>query len=552
MKKLIALLLALVMILSLAACGGDKPAETKPQENKPGQTDPAPTQPADAVKDYASMEFTQYGNAKITILGAEFIKDDYDEDVLRIYYDYTNTSDTACYQYPALALDFMSITQDGEKCDHVNFGILDECAVPEDLNYDSPVQPGLTSRQTMLIECDPNGGIVEVSCYIMIGNWVYEEDKVECLTFQIDPMNLPGVPEPLELAPIMNPTYAAGLPTSGTNENGHISIDGMELTVGDAGENVLRVNLTVTNNGDEAMMPMTITHGVEAYQDGFALQWFSTWDLEATEADEAYEEDLYPGETVRCSALFLLRNDHPVEIVIEDLYDELRLGMIGDVKAAMEAIQAALDAQQQAADAAAAAARKALVGTWLQRDSDWEDTYIFHADGTGMLISGPEYPFTYTVRGDVLTLIYDEDDEEEFTISIDGDLLTMIDMWDEELLLDRQTEEPEIAETEAPQETEAPEQESLDVELKDFIIGTWAEHTSGYEETFTFKADGTGVYSYIDGSKWEFTFTYTISGTYVDIRYDDGDIGGFYTEIKDENTILAEINGYGTVELVRE
>ena len=80
-----------------------------------------------------------------------------------------------------------------------------------------------------------------------------------------------------------------------------------------------------------------------------------------------------------------------------------------------------------------------LLGTWLQRDSDWDDTFIFNADGTGVVISGPEYPFTYSVSGDKLTLDYGDDDEEEFTFSVEGDLLTMVDMWDEQLLLDKQT-----------------------------------------------------------------------------------------------------------------
>ena len=429
MKKLVALLLVLAMVLALTACTGG----TKPTDG-PGTADPT-KQP---VKAYASYEFTQFGKARIDILGAEFIKDDYDDDVLRVYYNYTNTSDSACSQYPGISLDFKSITQDGEDIHVDYFSTTDDCAIPEDLNYDCPVQPGLTSRQTMLLPCNPEGGPIEVSCYIMIGSWVYEADKVECLTFQLDPKNLPEVPEPLEMAPILNPTYAAGLPASGTNEKGQISIDGMELTVGDNGENVLRVKLTVTNTSDESEMPVNITNGVEVYQDGLALLWFSTWDLEATEADDAYEEYLAPGETVQCNALFQLRNDHPIEVVIEDLNDDLRLGMIGDIKAAMEAIQAALEAQQQAAEAAAAEARKALVGTWLQRDSDWNDTYIFNADGTGKLISGPEYPFTYAVNGDTLTLTYGEDDEEEFTITVDGNLLTMINKWDEKLLLDKQ------------------------------------------------------------------------------------------------------------------
>ena len=538
-KKVLALLLATLMLISLAGCskpddpvpGTADPAETTKQTTAPAQTDPDPTQPADTDEGYASKEFTQFGNAKITILGAEFIKDDYDDDVLRIYYDYTNTGTSACGQDPS-SLWFKSITQDGKECIKTQFGTNDDCAIPEDLNYDCPVQPGLTSRQTMLIECDPNGGAVEISCYLMIGSWVYEEDTVEYFTFQIDPKNLPAVPAPFEMAPIMNPTYAAGLPTSGTNDNGQISIDGMELTVGDEGENVLRVKLTVTNNSEDATSPMNITNGVEVYQDGLALPWFSTWDLEATAEDEAYEEDLEPGETIQCSALFQLRNDHPVEIVVESLYDDLRLGMIGDIKAAMEAIQAAVDAQQQAADAAAAAARKALVGTWLQRDSDWEDTYIFNADGTGLLISGPEYPFTYSVSGETLTLTYDPEDVEEFTITVDGNLLTMINTWDEELLLDKQTEgapEPSTEQTD-PAEVTKPAEPTL----KELIIGTWEDQETEYKETFTFNADGTGKYGFEDGGYWEYTFTYAwYDGDYVEFTYDDdGSTGGFTVRIE--------------------
>lgn len=531
MKKLLALFLAFAMVLTLAACTGN-PAPTDGPGTAPTGEPTVETEPA--VEAYASYDFTQFGKARIDILGAEFIKDDYDDDVLRIYYNYTNTGDSACARYPGRTLYFKSITQDGKDIHVDYFGALDECAIPEDLNYDSPVQPGLTSRQTMLLPCNPEGGPIEVSCYIMIGSWMYEADKVECLTFRVDPKNLPEVPEPLEMAPIMNPTYAAGLPTSGSNDNGDISIDGMELTVGDAGENVLRVKLTVTNNGDEAEMPVNITNGVEVYQDGLGLLWFSTWDLEATDADEAYEEDLEPGETVQCNALFTLRNDHPVEIVIEDLNDELRLGMIGDVKAAMEAIQAALDAQQQAADAAAAAARKALVGTWLQRDSDWEDTYIFNADGTGKLISGPEYPFTYTVNGDTLMLTYGPDDEEEFTFSVDGDLLTLIDMWDEELLLDKTEDvdtEPATEATTEPEETTEPDNQIV---LADALIGTWINESDG--ETYVFNADGTGYQIYEDVT---YEYTYTIDDDYVEIAYADYDSDAFYIEIDDDTLIIA-------------
>ena len=191
-----------------------------------------------------------------------------------------------------------------------------------------------------------------------------------------------------------------------------------------------------------------------------------------------------------------------------------------------------------------------LLGTWLQRDSDWEDTYIFNADGTGMLISGPEYPFIYTVKGDILTLTYDEDDEEEFTISVDGDLLTMIDKWGEELLLDKQAEEAPEPGNDQPEATEPAEAEIV---LADFLMGTWEDQETEYKETFTFNEDGTGVYSYEDGGHWEYTFTYVVcEDDSVDIYFDDGDTGGFWITVQDENTILITNSAVTDMPLVRK
>lgn len=170
-----------------------------------------------------------------------------------------------------------------------------------------------------------------------------------------------------------------------------------------------------------------------------------------------------------------------------------------------------------------------LLGTWLQRDSDWDDTFIFNADGTGVVISGPEYPFTYDVNGDILTLTYDDGDQEEFTISVNGNLLTMIDQWGDELLLDKQTNEeskPENDQTEAT--------EPAVPTLKELIIGTWEDQETEYKETFTFKEDGTGKYSFEDGGHWEYTFTYAwYDGDYLEFVYDDdGSVGGFTVRIE--------------------
>jgi len=172
-----------------------------------------------------------------------------------------------------------------------------------------------------------------------------------------------------------------------------------------------------------------------------------------------------------------------------------------------------------------------LLGTWLQRDSDWDDTYIFNADGTGVLISGPEYPFTYAVSGNVLTLTYEEDDVEEFTISVDGDLLTMIDEFQYELLLDKQVVQNEVSE-ESEEADISEETETKNPYVKE-ILGTWVDEESGYQETFTFKADGTGMYSYVDGGLCEFPITYDfLRSDYLEFFYEDGSEGGFIIRIE--------------------
>lgn len=169
-----------------------------------------------------------------------------------------------------------------------------------------------------------------------------------------------------------------------------------------------------------------------------------------------------------------------------------------------------------------------LLGTWLERDSDWGNTYIFNDDGTGMLISGPEYPFTYAVSGEVLTLTYDVDDEEEFTISVDGDLLTMVDQFGYELLLDK-----EAVRNEEPEESEEPEVTEPENPYVKEIVATWVDEESGYQETFTFNADGTGMYSCVDGEYYEYPITYNfLRSDYLQFFYEDGSEGGFIIRIE--------------------
>lgn len=555
MKKLIALLLALVMVLGLAACG-KKEAEPAATEAPEDGNNPLAVEstPVEEEPDPWSYQFTQYGNVRIKIVGAEATQNDWGEDLLRIFYDYTNTDDTANGHYPHTALNFLSITQDGKECITYDFQADDETALPEDLNHENYVQPGCTNRNTINILWDPNGGIVKVSCYIMIGGWMYNENDIKPFEFEIDPDNLMGAPEPFVLPAITDPTYTSGMSASGKYDyplDSEISIDGIELTKDYDGKDVLRVKMTVTNNGDEALYPSLICK-TELYQDGVSLPWVNaTWDMDSdmvTDGDIAYEEDLEPGETVECSALFYPRNQNPVEAVIENVNAELCLGTRFDVKPLFEAAVAAEKAASDAAAAAAAAASAAdkaimaeMVGVW-DRTNSWPDHITFNTDGTGVHdMTGDLFPFTYIVTDGVLYLTYDDGEETDYEISVSGnDLVLTNTFYQEEQTFVRAGAEE--ADAEEPEETQAPTEAAAPT-LEELVIGTWQDQETEYKETFTFNKDGTGIYGFEEDGHWEYTFTYTLHDDYLEFTYDDdGSVGGFTVRI--EGDVMYVTNAY--------
>lgn len=181
--------------------------------------------------------------------------------------------------------------------------------------------------------------------------------------------------------------------------------------------------------------------------------------------------------------------------------------------------------------------KTALVGTWVDLTSDWEDTFIFNADGTGTLISGPEYDFTYTISGNTLTLVYAEDDTEEYTATVNGNTLVLTDKFSEEQSFDKSAD---VAETPTEAETEASE-DANEPEINSEIIGTWKENEIGIDETFTFKADGTGEYSCLyDGGTYECTFTYEfVRDDCIEVLYSDGDANTFIISIEGNELSMA-------------
>ena len=62
MKKILAMLLALIMVLGLVACGGNAPETTAPAENDPAASTPETTAPAVSDVEYKIAMITDYGD----------------------------------------------------------------------------------------------------------------------------------------------------------------------------------------------------------------------------------------------------------------------------------------------------------------------------------------------------------------------------------------------------------------------------------------------------------------------------------------------------------
>lgn len=328
MKKLLTLLLMLVLVLALVACGGKGNTGDDDEKN--------PANNGENVEDDAlSFSFSKFGKAKLTIRGAELKQDEYGDDFIRVYYDYLNTGDSTASTAPVYSVN-VEITQGDEELDTDEFTEDDEDHVPEDLFYNYCMYPGTTVRNTLNIYCDVDGGPVEVAMHVMIGSWAYNKDDVEWFKFTLDPKNLMGAPkDEYKIKPIENPTYTKNMPKEGTSTSGSnpytVSLNGYEIITCDD-KPAIRVKMTYTHQHDWEMSPMSALN-INVFQDGIALEQGSTWDLdEATEADEAYEEDVKKGDTVECNAIFFLRGGNPAEVVIEQPLDDTHIGMLCNVK----------------------------------------------------------------------------------------------------------------------------------------------------------------------------------------------------------------------------
>lgn len=243
---------------------------------------------------------------KVSILGAEHFEDWDGEEGIRFYYDFTNGSEeTLSAGYDILA----TAVQDGVELEST-FANYDNEA-PEEYNDYLDIRPGVTIRCVAEFNYEPSDGAV----VFMLQSWG-EEEILEAV---FDPARLPGRPaESLELTPVTDPI--TDFPSEGEIEDGYFIIENMERTEDWEGEELIRVWCRYENNGSEDnSFFMDIDY--RAMQDGVELQ--DGYASDEVDEDWNYSEDIEPGDTIRCSLVYELRSDSPVEFEIQGYdYDE--------------------------------------------------------------------------------------------------------------------------------------------------------------------------------------------------------------------------------------
>lgn len=332
-KRWVVAVIGCAMILE--ACGGSKTPETTKTSaveteaetdysNKTDTTTEETTEADDGSFKPVTHEFHyELGIGKVTITGAEGVKGE-DGDFLRVYYEYTNTDEKAL-SHSAGDPDF-KLEQDGETLEKYYPQSSEKLDIEE--NRERYLCPGVTVPSAVEFQYHPDGGSVKAVISLISGSKAYTEDLVESFEVEFDPANLPGAPAEIpEIQPILNPSYTDGWPTQGTSKTDKYTV---ELTGDyDVEDEAIRIYLNYTNNSDKVQMPGFVAKN-QAYQDGISLKDGAFYVHEKVESDKVQEVE--PGQTVLISWCFLLESDSPVELVIENQYDDFHAGAVYELE----------------------------------------------------------------------------------------------------------------------------------------------------------------------------------------------------------------------------
>ncbi len=290
-KIFLACATVLALMLSLCACGGNGAPSGETGDNNPNPT--VPTDPADEYE------------YEVELVGAELFSDTDGEDAIRVYYDFTNNSDSTKSALMALTV---TATQGGAELVST-YAAFDSEPVAESDYYGMAVRPGVTIRCAEEYKVDPEGGTVTLS---VERGW-FDENPLS-FDLELDALTAPA--DAFEITAIADPDWTDSYEDRGTVDDSYeVFIDNAEVVTGWEDSEILRVYIDFTNNSDEAASFYMATAAF-AYQDG--VQLAADYAADAVEEDENYSVEVAPGETIRVTRCFGLRSGSEVEVEIAD------------------------------------------------------------------------------------------------------------------------------------------------------------------------------------------------------------------------------------------
>lgn len=315
MKKILAIMLALVMLLTLAACGGNKDnngGET-PSGNDAEQTTEAPKDTSLAKGEWSNKS----GAFALALVGAELFDDEDGEKAIRVYFDFTNKESSYTTSFTDEKND-ITLTQNGEELDDTRAVYGEDVAEVE--NHKKNVRPGVTIR--CIGEYVLNAETGKVALEVTAHN---TDNAV--LTYELDLAALPGAPKEAFVAKeIAAPDFNNGWPESGqiahyyTGKGMHnFAIKNAEFVDGTKDTKLIRVFFEFTNNTEDAT-DLFDAIDLRIFQDG--IQLLEGQSAQLCETDLAFSRDVEPGQTVTVSNVYILTSDSPVEVEANDIWND--------------------------------------------------------------------------------------------------------------------------------------------------------------------------------------------------------------------------------------
>ena len=315
MKKILAIMLALVMLLTLAACGGNKDdngGET-PSGNDAEQTTETPKDTSLAKGEWSNKS----GAFALALVGAELFDDEDGEKAIRVYFDFTNKESSYTTSFTDEKRDII-LTQNGEELDYTRAVYGEDVAEVE--NHKKNVRPGVTIR--CVGEYALNAETGKVALEVTAKN---TDNAV--ITYEFDLAALPGAPKEAFVAKkIAAPDFNNGWAESGTItdyykkdvKNG-FAIKNAEFVDGVRDTKLIRVYFEFTNNREDST-DLFKSVDLRVYQDG--IQLVEGQSNELCDSDLAFSNTVEPGQTVTVSNTYILTSDSPVEVEAYDTWED--------------------------------------------------------------------------------------------------------------------------------------------------------------------------------------------------------------------------------------